>query len=124
MRFLRVNNPNWRDAEHPGYGSKKEEARGGTRRAVAREKIADAVTEKITRRERPLPRSVSDTAAAIKKEKQDREQAQALAAAAGVRVPSRRITGRDLKRLERKAKAAQKQRKADLKAAKKARKRR
>jgi hypothetical protein len=74
--------PFGRTAEHPGYRSKKEQARGGTRRDVVRGKIEDVVETATSHREKELK--------GIAKERQKRlreeQAAQAKQAAAEQRA--------------------------------------
>lgn len=59
-------------AEHPGYRSKKDEQRGGTRREVAVDNVRGFIEDKTTRREKPLrgKEQLQATAREIAKERQ------------------------------------------------------
>ena len=98
-------NPNWRTAEHPGHRSKKEEERGGTRRAVAAAKVTDAVTTRITRQEKPSD-ALKGAGARIQQEKDDLAEARKLARQLGIRQPTRKVTGGTLRKLRKQAKEA------------------
>ena len=84
--------PFGRTAEHPGYRSKKEQARGGTRRDVVRGKIEDVVETATSHREKELKgkEQLRATAKEIAKERQKRlreeQAAQAKQAAAEQRA--------------------------------------
>lgn len=59
-------------AEHPGYRNRREQRRGGTRRDVARNKIADIVESATSHTEKPMrnKEQIRATAAEIAKERQ------------------------------------------------------
>lgn len=96
----------WRNAEHPGHGSKKEEERGGTRRAVAKEKVTEAVQQRVTRN--PTSRNLEGAGQRIRQEQKELKEAQALARQLGVRQPRRTVSERTLRRMRKQAKAAKK----------------
>lgn len=94
----------WRNAEHPGFGSKKEEERGGTRRAVVKGKAVEAVQERVTRN--PTSKKLEGAGARLKQEQDDLAEAKKLAKQLGIKEPRRHVSESTLRKMRKQAKAA------------------
>lgn len=91
-------------AEHPGYRSKRDERRGGTRREVAVDRARGFIEDKTTRREKPLrgKDQIKATAAEIGKARQKQiaqQKADAKKAADAAKRAARREEQQEQRRV-------------------------
>jgi hypothetical protein len=120
---FRRSSPNWREAEHPGYRNRADQARGGTRREVTQARVTARVNRAITRREPDMP-AIRRAAAAIREEQEVNAKVAKLEREIEKARKQRREVGtRTLRQLRQAQAQAVRARKAARKAAGKGRRR-